>query len=238
MANDNNFLNWDWSTQHVGADLNNGEYVTVESTVILAGPSRLELVVNNATSAAAGRNTNVPLILIGKSAQFDFNETKTVSPIFEIGAKRAYMLSEKSTYMGNVAGFLAYKESLLKLMYSGWTITEDGYATNNYEQESVMENGVFRNATSPVRIPIKNDKPGYNMHYNALSSKLFTAPIGLCIIHRSNRDNSYSAIYLEDVVVDAYHIGMTASQAVLIETIRFMCGFVKPINVNAFIASN
>ena len=210
----NDFLNWDWSTNHVGGHINTGEYVTSEASILLAGPARLL----NASTTTASDTKTLSLTVIGKLAQFDLNETKTVNPVFEIGAKRAYMLSEKSTYMGNLTGFLAFRESLLKLMYSGWTISPAGVATSRSEPDT--------------QVPVKNDKPGYGKHYNALSSKLFTVPIGLCVLHRTNRDQSYSATYLEDVVVDNYHIGFQSNQAILIESIRFMSGYVVPINLS------
>jgi hypothetical protein len=233
----NYYLDWDWSSEHVGGDINTGEYVTSESAIILAGPSRLELLntsalgslIDNLNDPSDTLKKALPLVLLGKTAQFDVQQSKNTLPMFEIGSKRAYILSEKGAYAGSLTGFLAYRDNLLKLMYSGWEDQGNGFYINKKEKEFNTYT-----KTDGVSINAPKDSPGYGMHYNALSSKLFTAPIGLAMIFRSNRDRSYSGLYLEDVVVDNYHIGFQSNQAIIMESLRYMAGFVKPMDISKY----
>ncbi len=39
-----NFLSWEWASQHVQVELENGEYVSAESTLILVGPATLSMI--------------------------------------------------------------------------------------------------------------------------------------------------------------------------------------------------
>ena len=87
----NSFKEWDWATKNLQGDVKLGEYVTSESAILLAGPNRL--------ASIQGTTSLIPL---GKTLSLDLRQSKQNQAIFEIGARRAYMLSDKQAVNGSL----------------------------------------------------------------------------------------------------------------------------------------
>jgi len=117
----------------------------------------------------------------------------------------------------------------MRLLYSLWTKGSDNAYTNSYELDASGER---------YSVPIGNDEMGYGNFYGVLSSKLATMPFGLGVIFRTSLDNSFGAVWLEDTVIDSYNISVASTHAVMYESLRFMSGFIKPMNVAAAITTS
>lgn len=203
------FSQWDWSTKNLQGDVIVGEYVSSESSIILAGPSRLDAI-----------QGGVNLIPLGKTLSMDLRQSKQNQPIFEIGARRAYMLSDKQTVNGSLRSVMFYGKSMLKMLYEKTYNTgpdTDASADDQYQWKQLL----------------KNDKPGAanSDYWGAFSSRLFTDPVGLAILFRTNRNKPYGGVYIEDVLLNDFSTQVTSTQAVMMESAGFDASFVKPITL-------
>lgn len=116
-------LKWSWQSEHVQADIENGEFVSPESTLVLAAPSRAEfLKVGSAASATDGLpsagGAGIPLFPMGLIQGISVNQQRTVSRFFEIGAKRSYFVPQRLFTSFNLNRVLFFGPSLLRLLYA------------------------------------------------------------------------------------------------------------------------
>lgn len=157
MATD--MLNWNWTSAHVQTEVVNGEYITSEATLLLAGPPRLELIqqlqaFDAAVSAGrafgallSGGNGGNPsstdaastaLTPIGLISNFQMNQNRAVQRLFEIGSTRAYMIPGKNFASFSLGRVMFFGPSLLRMLYS-W-----------YPNEALkFSHGKFKNAFNP-----------------------------------------------------------------------------------------
>jgi hypothetical protein len=82
------YVNWSWASEHVQNEITNGEYVSSESTLVLAGPSRLSMLSGSLESSSSS-NSLIPLGLI---QNVGITQQRQLNRLFEIGSKRAYFV--------------------------------------------------------------------------------------------------------------------------------------------------
>ena len=225
------FINWDFMKQNVGAEANTGEIVTTSSTVILAGPSRLD----HLKTGALGSASNATLFPLGRIMSFDYRQVKPNQPAFELGSRRAYLISGKPLFSGDVRSFVLYKNSLLRLAY-GYYANNQGNNSNVYMRDIVGDSMMLDKlklkpgyAVSGGPNALGNtDNPAF---WSALASEIFTVPVGLCVLFRSNRSRAYGAIYLEDVLFNSLMVSMAAHDVITGEATSFDATLCVPVQL-------
>ena len=121
------YVNWSWASEHVQNEITNGEYVSSESTLVLAGPSRLSMLSGSLESSSSS-NSLIPLGLI---QNVGITQQRQLNRLFEIGSKRAYFVPGRLFSNFTIGRILFYGPSLLRLLYALAPIG-DGQKLGNY----------------------------------------------------------------------------------------------------------
>ena len=151
---------FNFTSEHVQKEIENGEYISTESTVLLAGPSQLTFTegINEQGSA------KYPLFPIGLVGSFSFDQTRDVNRLYEVGSKRAYFIPNRLRGDFTMARTLFYGPSLMRLLYALAPIETAGKWGNklkdneNNTPRSLKPNGVasslsWRHPTRPRHGP-------------------------------------------------------------------------------------
>ena len=220
-------LNWQWQNSHVQTEVQNGEYVSSESCLLLAGPSELSMLTSANSAGLVGSSNS--LIPIGIVQNFSLTQNRQLTKLFEIGSKRSYFVPGRLIANFTMSRIVFYGPSLLRLVYAlaPSTLVDDLGSPLNIDPDSngqgVAEVGDY-SALFPERIV---NKPGYGgcLHeenrdfWINLTSEIFNVPMGLCMIFKDSRDRPYGACYLESAYIESHQIGVDSNQIVIAEAI-------------------
>ena len=240
-----NYLEWNYAQNHVQAELTNGEYVSAESTLILAGPSRLEHIV---TTNAVQSNSEIKSSLypIGIVQNFMMAQNRFLTRLFEIGSKRAYLIPGKLAANFQLNRIKFYGPSLLRMAYA-LAPYRDGFGGNTLQfvregQSGVQDAGLI---TPPKYAAMFPDKylitPGYGGNQGEdnrdffinLASDLFQIPFGLAVIFKDAKNRPYGAFYLQDCMFEAHSMGVDANNVVLAEGANGQFDYAAPVQLMA-----
>lgn len=118
---------WNWSTKHVQADTRNGEFVTARSTLLLAGPARLEHVsptiavspnVDVEGGGAAATNA-AALFPIGIVQDLQMGSQRPLTRFHEVGSLRSYFVAQRNAIQWQMGRVLFSGQSLMRVFYAG-----------------------------------------------------------------------------------------------------------------------
>lgn len=243
MAEGTNFLNWNWAAEHVQAELVNGEYVSAESTLLLAGPSRLEYLVGaNSTPESVKSN----LYPIGLVQNFMMAQNRFLTRLFEIGSKRAYFVTGRLAANFQINRVMFFGPSLMRLLYS-LAPNKIGFGGNPFTflregtTGSILESAQLK--TPRLYNDLFPDKyllaPGYGGSQGEdnrdffinLASDLFQIPFGISVIFKDAKNRPYGACYLQDCYIEAHSMGIDANNVVIAEGVNGQFDQVAPVQL-------
>lgn len=234
------YLDWQWAGEHVQGEIQNGEYLSSESTLVLAGPSRFTHL-----NSAGGLTSNA-IIPLGLIESFSVQQSRQVGRLFEIGSKRAYFVPGRLFANFNMGRVMFYGPSLMRMLYAVAPIGEskqlgpfgselnrdpddpEGDGTGNITQY----NELFQRSTLQAA-------PGYggtNGEQNRdffinLASELFNVPFGLILVFKDTRNRPYGAVYLEDCLIEGHSLSLNANSVVISESVSGQFDSVTPIQL-------
>lgn len=220
--------NWNWQASFVSAETTKaGAYASSESTLLLAGPSRLSML-------GASAETSASLIPIGLVQGFAQSQNKQTNRLYEIGSKRAYFIPGRLFANFTLSRTVFFGPSLLRMLYAlapingldGGKLGDFGTALDSGETTTIPPTGVPEYSALFPDDKLKN-APGFGGapgevnrdFYMNLNSELFNAPFGLCVVLKDARDRPYGASYLEDCYVEAHNLQIDASNTVMAENV-------------------
>jgi len=232
------FLNWDFASQHVQVELANGEYVSGESTLVLGGPSKLDMIGSGATALEKTQ----ALYPIGLLQALTIGQNRQVARLFEVGSKRAYFVPGRLFANFQANRILFYGPSLMRLLYAvapnppgrPFEFQREGGAPT---PSSIVKTPGAYASLFPTDIRLQ---PGYGEgeggldnrdFYISLASELFNIPFGLCVVFKDARRRTYGAFYLEDCMIEAHTLGVDANNVVIAEGVNGQFDMVRPIQV-------
>ena len=243
MATD--FTQWRWSSEHVQTEIVNGEYLSSESALILAGPPRLELVNANSLGAVGAEvpsiadtsTTNTVLFPIGLLTDFVTAQQRAIQSVFEIGSTRRYLIPEKITSNLRISRVKFFGPSLLRVLYAY-------YPTTLLAKES----GTLPTAVKALadKLPsVTKGRPGYgntkvgeidDLNFNRdwwinLQSVVFRQPLGLCIYLKASNDEPYGAAYLEECLIGRHTFTMSSDRVMMMEGVDIEFDRIAPIQL-------
>lgn len=233
------YLDWNWAGENVQTEIKNGEYLSSESTLILAGPSRFTHL-----NSAGGLTSNA-IIPLGLVENFSVGQSRQVGRLFEIGSKRAYFVPGRMFANFNMGRVMFYGPSLMRMLYAlapvgpGKKLGPFGSELNKDPDDSNQPG---------VTIPSEYEKlyqntplqaaPGYGGaeesnrdFYINLASELFNVPFGLILVFKDTRNRPYGAIYLEDCFIEGHNLGLNANSVVISEAVTGQFDSVTPIQL-------
>jgi len=243
MAEGTNFLNWNWAAEHVQAELVNGEYISAESTLLLAGPARLEYLVGSNTTPTESKSSLYP---IGLVQNFMMAQNRFLTRLFEIGSKRAYFVTGRLAANFQVNRVMFFGPSLMRLLYS-LAPAKLGFGGNEFTFLRAGTTGSTLESAKLVTPPLYNDlfpekyllTPGYGGSkgednrdfFINLASDLFQIPFGISVIFKDAKNRPYGACYLQDCYIEAHSMGVDANNVVIAEGVNGQFDQVAPVQL-------
>lgn len=238
------FINWNFAAEHVQVDVENGEYVSSESTLILGGPSRLSHVISNsAPDLLTGQTSLFPIGLLQNASMA---QNRQVSRLFEIGSKRAYFVPGRLFANFTMNRILFFGPSLLRMLYAVAPFDEIGFGTpftlegqtnpitapEDYRRLFVRGRSGAQLLTPPGYGAQRSQTVNRDFFIN-LSSELFNIPIGLCFIFKDANGNPYGATYLEECYIETHTMGVDSNNIVIAESATGQFDRALPVQVVA-----
>jgi len=239
------FTKWRWSSEHVQTEIVNGEYLSSESALILAGPPRLDQVNANAIvgfgesqpdiQSVAG--TTTILFPVGLLTDFVVAQQRQIQSVFEIGSTRRYLIPEKITSSLRVSRVKFFGPSLLRVLYAY-------YPTSLLNGES----GEFVTSVNALKDSLPNvtkGRPGYGNQNDAdrkdlnknrdwwinLQSVVFRQPLGLCMYLKASNDEPYGSAYLEECLIQRHTFSMSSDRVMMMEGVDIEFDRIAPIQL-------
>lgn len=243
MAEGTNFLNWNWAAEHVQAELVNGEYISAESTLLLAGPARLEYLVGAGVTPESVKSNLYP---IGLVQNFMMAQNRFLTRLFEIGSKRAYFVTGRLAANFQVNRVMFFGPSLMRLLYS-LAPNREGFGGNPFKfiREGTTGSSLESvNLTTPqLYADLFPERylltPGFGGASNEdnrdffinLASDLFQIPFGISVIFKDAKNRPYGACYLQDCYIEAHSMGIDANNVVIAEGVNGQFDQVAPVKL-------
>ena len=236
------FLNWRFANENVQTELTVGENVSSESTLILAGPSRLSMLSDTGDGGfLASSNSLIPL---GILQNFSMVQNQPVNRIFEVGSKRPYLVPGRSVANFNIARILFYGPSLIRLLYAlaperlvgsfGTPLNVDPDSSGQGVAELPAYDALFpQGDLSGIPGYGGNDNENNRDFYINLTSELFSVPFGMCVLFKSAQDQPYGATYLEDCYIESHQVGIDSNSVVMVETVSGQFSSNRPVNLSS-----
>lgn len=241
------YLNWNWTNEHVQTEIKNGEYVSSESTLVLAGPARMDML-TPANSALVDFSATNSLIPIGLIQGIQVAQNRQLSRLFEIGSKRSYMVPGRMFANFTVSRFLFYGPSLMRLLYALAPIGP-GQKLGEFGTELLIDpdeqgqpisfldtyNDLFPNKNLDVAPGWGGSvgEGGNRDFFVNLTSELFNVPFGMALVFKDTRDRPYGAMYLEDCYIETHNMMVDASTVVMTENVSGQFDRISPIQLSA-----
>ncbi len=257
------FLDWTWQSRHVQSDIENGEYVSAESTLILSGPSRLDMLLGD---AAVKEASAVPLTTVGRTMLMPMGllqsarvgQNRQVVRLFEIGAKRSYFIPQRVFTSFDMNRVLFFGPSLMRLFYA--TAPQDAIRLMGGSPLNVADIGVtpqflgveeasqgandlrsyarlfqFLNADQlQAGGGDREDEANQNRDFfTNLNSALFNVPFGLAFIYKDSKNRPYGSFYLEESFIEGHTITVTSQDVIIAEGVNGVSDLLLPVQLLA-----
>lgn len=239
------FLNWNWAKEHVQVELTNGEYISAESTLLLAGPSRLEYLLSPGQDLQGIKSALYPIGLI---QNFMMAQNRFLTRLFEVGSKRAYFVAGRLAANFQINRVMFFGPSLMRLLYAIAPSDIENFGgqpfsfTDDTQPGSILPNS---KTVSPERYKALFPQrllaaPGYGGpdgspdnrdFFINLASDLFQIPFGFAVIFKDAKNRPYGACYLQEALIEAHSMGVDANNVVIAEGVNGQFDQVAPIQL-------
>lgn len=239
---------WNWASEHVQVELKNGEYVSAESTLMLAGPSRLSMAL-----AGGEEGMGQYLVPLGLIQMFQIAQNRQVARLFEIGSKRSYFVPGRLFANFQMNRILFFGPSLMRLLYA---VAPVGYGQGQELKQTEAGQAPVTTGAQNVQTPQAyadlfpaNAKssgyslaPGYGNtsptaenrdFFINLASEVFNVPFGCCMVTKDAKQRPYGAFYLEDMMIEAHTMGVDSNNIVIAEGCNGQFDQVVPLSLQA-----
>ena len=229
--------NWKFNTEHVQSDFRNGQFGSAESTLVAAGPPRLQ----QASSGASSQGTVFP---IGLLENIGISQSKQVQRIFEIGSSRSYFIPGRVVGSVSLGRVFYYGPSLLRVIYAYYKNDNDNINIGNNDR-AVIDEGTanerldpntelisINSLTSFSTHDVKNS-PGDDYFFINLASDMFNQTTGIAVYFKDSNNNLIGAMYMEDCMVQGHQMSVSSGSVLIMEGATMQFDRVVPIRVTA-----
>lgn len=231
--------NWDFQNYHVQRELQGGEFLSAESTLIAAGPPSLSMLTEFTDEGGIETGDSGFVYPIGLIEQFSLNQALQVQPLYEVGSTRKYSVPGK--VIGNVSlGRVMFSgPSLLKVMYSYYKQSNLAAPFQFMNEDNMLLDSGQPNPNRKLLdlpgvqagLPMVKQNPGYGDLWINLASDIFKQPTGLLVYFRNSLGQDVGAVYLEDMNLSSHNFSLSAGANVMIESTSMEFGAVRPVDV-------
>ena len=236
-------VNWNWQGENVQTEVTQGEYVSAESTLLLAGPSRLSMLSVDSDVL----DTTNSLLPIGLIQNMNVSQQRQLNKIFEVGSKRSYFVPGRLFGNFQVGRIMFYGPSLLRMMYAlapfgddalgnfGNDLNTDPDSSGNLLSSLPAYDGLFPNQelqNAPGFGGTADETTNRDLFLN-LNSELFNVPFGLCMVMKDTRDRPYGAFYMEDCMLEMHNFQVDSGSVVIAENVSGQFDAISPIQLSS-----
>jgi len=235
-----NFNNWNFHNHHVQEELMGGEFISAETTLIAAGPPRLNDIGNGDSELTPNEGDMV--FPIGVLENVGVSQSKQLQRIFEIGSTRSYMVPGRTVGSITLGRVLYHGPSLMKVLYAYYKQTKGGNKFNHMGKGATMNVGGVQvpdpNATLLELGQLQNElhrvsqTAGYDDLWLNLASDLFNQPTGMAIYFRNQLDMTVGGVYLEECYIQGHQLSISSGSALLMEGVSLQFDQVRPIRMS------
>jgi hypothetical protein len=232
--------NWDFHNHHVQTELIGGEFVSAESTLVVAGPPRLSDItgVDPAAIGGGGTVTSGDLVYpIGVLENVGLSQSKQLQRIFEIGSSRSYFIPGRVIGSITLGRVLYHGPTLLKVLYAYYRQSA-GPLTFLDEPNALMQDGTPNPNATLLNIPAVQSQlhrvavnPGYDDFWLNLGSDIFNQPTGLGFFFRNQNDVTIGAVYLEECMVGGHQMSVSSGSVLVMEGASLQFDVLRPIRM-------
>lgn len=238
------YLDWNWAGEHVQAEVENGEYLSSESTLVLAGPSQFTHL-----NSAGGLTSNA-IVPLGLVQNLSISQNRQVARLFEIGSKKAYFVPGRGFANFSIGRVMFFGPSLMRMLYAlapidaqvgaGQGIGPFGNQVNKDPNDpsaiGVTIPEAYRNLFGRSQL---TNAPGFGGlpneenrdFYINLASELFNVPFGMILVFKDTRNRPYAASYLEDCFIESHQFNVDANSVVIAEAVSGQFGSIVPVQL-------
>lgn len=216
--------NWDFHTYHVDTQLEGGEFVSAETTLIAAGPPDITSLLNQSPTQGIenGNLIDKEVYPMGLMENASLSQSKQLQRLFEIGSSRSYFVP------GRVVGSLSYGRvfyngvSLLRGQYAYYTSTGK-YNISPSDLNISYQPSVGQKATPDLRV-----NPGYNGFWMNLASDVFNRPTGNFWYFRDMANRDVASLYFEYMYCQGTQLQISSGSVLLMEGGSFQFDRIVP----------
>lgn len=226
------FSNWDFYNYHVQQDLQGGQFVSAESTLVASGPPQI--------TQTSGGGTTGGIYPIGLLESVGIQQSKQLQRVFEIGSTRSYFIPGRAVGSISIGRTFYFGPSLLRVLYAyyrnntnginigskpaGTTITVGGIEVP--DPEAALLDVVEANSLHQLR-----RTPGEDYFFIEMASDLFAQPTGMAIYFKDANSVSVGAMYLEYCYVQGHQLSISSGSVLVMEGASLQYDRIVPIKV-------
>lgn len=226
---------WDHFNRHVQSGLNDGQFLSAQSTLIAFGPPSLAcLTVEPSGTEGEVQSFSEAVFPLGIVGRYGVNQSRQYARIWEVGSERSYWIAGHSVGQIALGRTMMSGPNLLRAAYAWY---RQGRGNGSIEVRSLLESAdsespivtlmnTNRNPHGDIRIP-----PGYENLFVNLASDLFLAPFGILCYQKDSNGDTVGAQYYENCVSPSYGWGADAGGTVVQENMQIQFERILPINV-------
>lgn len=230
------FSNWDFSNLHVQQELQGGQFVSAETSLIASGPPEIGGTSAYSQAPVASIGSVYPIGLIENAG---ISQSKQLQKIFEVGSSRSYFIPGRVIGSVSLGRIFYYGPSLLRVMYAYYRNDGDiAIGTDAHDAKIKLEDG--SSAISPLARLLEKGgdsfhkvkvSPGDDYFYVNLASDLFNQPTGLAFYFKDANFNSVGAFYLEQVYTQGHQFSISSGSVLVMEGASAQYDRIVPIKI-------
>lgn len=226
------FSNWDFYNYHVQQDLQGGQFVSAESTLVAAGPPQV--------SQTAGGGTTGGIYPIGLLESVGIQQSKQLQRIFEIGSTRSYFIPGRAVGSISIGRTFYFGPSLLRVLYAYYRNNTNGIDIGTTPAGSTINVSGMEVPDPKAQLLDVMDAnsmhqlrrtPGEDYFFIELASDLFAQPTGMAIYFKDANSVSVGAMYLEFCYVQGHQISISSGSVLVMEGVSMQYDRIVPIKV-------
>ena len=228
---------WDFSNYHVQRELQGGQFVSAETSLIAAGPPEIGgTSAYSAVPTPKGQNV-YPIGLIENAG---ISQSKQLQKVFEVGSSRSYFIPGRVMGSISLGRIFYYGPSLMRVMYAYYYNNSNDVkiGTESADKSITLADG--SSAQSPLARLLDTGStsyskvrvsPGEDYFYVNLASDLFNQPTGLAFYFKDSAFNSVGAFYVENVYLQGHQFSLSSGSVLVMEGASAQYDRIVPIKV-------
>lgn len=229
---------WDFYNYHVQSDLKGGQFVSAESTLVAAGPPRID---------DAGANTEglggLEVYPIGLMESVAIQQNKQLQRVFEIGSIRSYFIPGRAIGSLSIGRTFYFGPSLLRVLYAYYkqegNPSQINLGSKPAGTEPIIIDGIelpdpdaaLLDNADPGLLHTLRRSPGHDYFLIDLASDLFAQPTGMCIYFKDSNAHSVGAFYLNECYVQGHQMTVSSGSVLVMEGVSLQFDSITPIKV-------